>query len=43
MKTQNRKTIYHQSVIYVKKQMKLSFTFSTNVKTEKKYGTPSNP
>ena len=43
MRTQNIKTIYHQSAIYVKKQMKLSFMFSTNVKTEKKYGTHSNP
>ena len=40
---QNRKTTYRQSAIYVKKQMKLSFTFFTNVRTEKKYGTLSNP
>ena len=32
-----------KSVIYVKKQMKLSFTFFTNVTTEKKYGTLLNP
>ena len=41
--TLSKKAIYHQHVIDVRNTMKHSFTFSTTVETEKKYGTLLNP